>query len=102
MKYLIKFNEAEQPKILSNDKIEEINKDISLYSSELDQILEKYNKFYKEIEPFTTKKTTNNQIDDAWVNLKTFIDKIYESKELLSLISNKLKDYSEEGEKYLN
>jgi hypothetical protein len=102
MKYLLKFNEADTMKILSNDKIEEINKDIALSASELDDMLEKYNKLYKEIEPFTSEKSTNNQIDDAYVNLKTFIDKIGESKQLLSLISGKLYNYKEEGEKYLD
>lgn len=102
MKYLIKFNEADAPKILSNDKIDEINKDITTTSSKLDEILEKYNSLYKEMEPFTSKKSTNNQIDDAYVNLKTFLDKMDESKRLLSFISGKLENYKEEGEKYLN
>jgi hypothetical protein len=52
----------------------------------LDEILEKYNSLYKEMKPFTSKKSTNNQIDDAYVNLKTFLDKMDESKKLLSLI----------------
>jgi len=101
MKYLLKFNESDEPKILSSDKIEEITKQIILSSSQIDEMLEKYNKLYKEIEPFTSKKATNNQIDDAYVNLKTFLDKIDESKKLLSLISGKLEDYTNEGEKYL-
>ena len=100
MKYLIKFNESDSPKILSNDKIDEINKDIVLTSSQIDDILKKYNELYKEIEPFTSKKLTNNQIDDAFVNMKTFLDKIDETKKLLSLISGKLENYKEEGEKY--
>ena len=62
MKYLLKFNEAEEPKILSNDKIEERNKDIALSSTQVDDLLEKYNKLDKEIELFTSKKSTNNQI----------------------------------------
>ena len=101
MKYLIKFNEADSPKILSNDKIDEINKDIVLTSSEIDDMLKKYNELYKEMEPFTSKKSTNTQIDDAFVNLKTFLDKMDETKKLLSLISGKLENYKEEGEKYL-
>ena len=101
MKYLLKFNEADSPKILSNDRIEEINKDISLTSSQIDGIVEKYNSLYEELESFTSKNNTNNQIDDAWVNLKTFLDKIDESKKLLNLISGKLTDYTQQGEKYL-
>jgi septal ring factor EnvC (AmiA/AmiB activator) len=101
MKYLLKFNEADSPKILSNDRIEEINKDISLTSSQIDDIVEKYNSLYEELESFTTKENRNSQIDNAWVNLKTFLDKIDESKKLLNLISGKLTDYTQQGEKYL-
>ena len=101
MRYLMKFNEADEPKILSNDKIEEILSTITNTSREMEDIVEKYNSLYEELEPFTSKKTTNNQIDDAWVNMKTFLDKIEESKKLLGLISGKLEDYSKEGAKYL-
>jgi len=104
MKYLVKFNEVNsEQKILSNDRIEEIIKDIASTSSELDKIYEKYETIANELEEYTSQnKSANNQIDDSFVNINSFTDKLQECKNLILLVSGKLEDYTKEGEKYLS
>jgi len=99
MKYLIKFNEQN---ILSNDRITEILKELEISSSEIDKFKDKYETIVKELDSYTSKdKNANTQIDDAYVDLKSLIDKLTECNQLMMSIDSKLQDYTSQGEKYL-
>jgi chromosome segregation ATPase len=99
MKYLIKFNEQN---ILSNDRITEILKELEISSSEIDKFKDKYETIVKELDSYTSKdKNANTQIDDAYVDLKSLIDKLTECNQLVMSIDSKLQDYTSQGEKYL-
>lgn len=99
MKYLVKFNEQN---ILSNDRITEILKELEISSSEIDKFKDKYETIVKELDSYTSKdKNANTQIDDAYVDLKSLIDKLTECNQLMMSIDSKLQDYTSQGEKYL-
>lgn len=104
MKYLSKFNELNTvDKVLSSDKIEEINKDLTSIADDLDEKMAKINKITEDISDYTSESQKGNtQIDDAYVDLKTLFNKLKESLDLINSVNYKLKDYSEKGTQYLS
>jgi hypothetical protein len=104
MKYLVKFNEINsEQNILSNDRITEILKELEISSTEIDKFIDKYETIVKELDSYTSKdKNANTQIDDAYVDFKSLIDKLTECNQLMMGIDSKLQDYSSQGEKYLS
>lgn len=103
MKYIAKFNEINSENLISNDRITEIIKDLTLISAEIDKDLNKCNTITEEISSYTTKSVkSNNQIDDAYVNFKSLSSKLSEVVNTISLINEKLEDYTKNGEKFLD
>jgi phage-related protein len=103
MKYISKFNELVETKILSNDRVDEMLKDIETISSELDKDLSKVNSYIKELEGFTSKSSkSNTQIDNSYLAFKDIASKLEESIGLIVDINEKLESYKEEGEKFLD
>ena len=100
MKYIIKFNEINSEKILSSDRIGEIINELREISTELEENVAKCNSFTEELSGYTTQSVeNNNQIDDAYVNLKSVSDKMREISDIIVNINNKLENYSKEGPK---
>lgn len=103
MKYISKFNELVETKILSNDRVDEVLKDIETISSELDKDLLKIKSYVNELEGFTSKSSkSNTQIDDAYLAFKDIISKFEESISLMVDINEKFESYKKEGEKFLD
>ena len=89
-------------KVLSSDKIQELNKDLISIAESIDENIDKIDNIKNDIFNYTSKgQDTNNQIDDSYVDLNTLYDKLKDSLTLISSIDSKLKDYSENGTQYL-
>ena len=74
MKYISKFNELVETKILSNDRVDEILKDIETISEELDKDLSKVNSYIKELKEFTSEsEKSNTQIDDSYLSFNLLV-----------------------------
>lgn len=103
MKYLNKFNELNTDNILiSNERVDEIIKELELITSDIDKNLIKSNNYTKELSNFTSNsKKSNTQIDDAYVNFQTLSNKLKDSIDLINNINNNLNNYNNQGEKFL-
>lgn len=96
-----RFNEAEEMNI-SNERVEEIINELSSMTSDINEKAKFIATLASELENYRSKsKQTNNQIDDASLNMDSLKSKLDESTTLLDNIIDLLKDYTESGEKYL-
>lgn len=97
-----KFNESEEVLLISTDRVSEIISELSLMSTEIDGNAKSINKLVNELENYkTSSKKSNNQIDEAALNVDLVKSKLDESTKLLDTIISLLKDYNESGSKYL-
>ena len=97
-----KFTEATEQLQLSNetleemmDKIEEISENMDSGKKTISSIVETLSNF------LSNSKSSNNQIDDAHLNLKTIETKISDMLGLLDQVNSQLKDYNDSGEKFI-
>ena len=97
-----KFNESEEPIMISNERVDEIINDLSSIASEIDKKAKIVNGLLNELENYRTQsKKSNNQIDDASLNMDSIKVKLDESTTLIDNVISILKDYTENGSKYL-
>ena len=86
--------------MLSGDRIIEITSDLRDISIELEESIAKCNDFYNEISTYTTKsKDNNNQIDNAYVDLKSIFNLLKQANNLIIGINSNLENYSKNGPK---
>jgi uncharacterized coiled-coil DUF342 family protein len=97
-----KFNEAEETINISNERVDEIINELSTIASDVDEKAKSVNALLNELENYRSKsKTSNNQIDDASISLDSVKIKLDESTTLIDNIIGLLKDYNNNGSKYL-
>ena len=97
-----KFNEAEEQLGISNERVDEIINELSSMASEIDANAKSFNSLFSELENFRTKsKKSNNQIDDASLNIDSIKTKLDEATSLIDTVVGLLKDYNENGSKFL-
>ena len=97
-----KFNESEEQLNISNERVNEIINELSSMASEIDANLKDFTSLFSELENYrTTSKKSNNQIDDASISIDSIKTKLSESTILVDSVIGLLKDYNENGSKYL-
>ena len=97
-----KFNEAEESIVLSGDRVEEIIQDLTSITTSISEKKKVINSIVSELENYRSKSnTSNNQIDDAYLNLDSIDVKLNDSIDIIDNVLVLLKGYSEGGEKYL-
>lgn len=97
-----KFNESEEALLISTERVSEIISELSLTSTEINDKSKIISKLVSELENYkTSSKKSNNQIDEAALNADVVKNKLDESTELLDTIIKLLKDYNDNGSKYL-
>lgn len=96
-----RFNEAEISDI-STDRVLEIIKMISDMSSDLNQKSENIDALLNELNNFrSSSKGKNDQIDDSVANLEFVKNHFKDSLDKLDNIAQNMKDYNQNGRKYL-
>lgn len=96
-----RFNEAEISDI-STDRVLEIIKMISDMSSDLNQKSENIDALLNELNNFrSSSKGKNDQIDDSVANLEFVKNHFKDSLDKLDNIVQNMKDYNQNGRKYL-
>lgn len=97
-----KFYEAEEQLQLSNDTIVEMMDKIKEISENIDNNKKTILSISETLSNFlSNSKSSNNQIDDAHLNLKTIESKISDLIGLLDQVNKQLKDYNDSGEKFI-
>ena len=97
-----KFTEATEQLQLSNETLEEMMNKITQISEDMDSGKKTVSSIIETLSNFlSNSKSSNNQIDDAHLNLKTIDTKISDMLELLDEVNNQLKDYNDSGEKFI-
>jgi len=97
-----KFTEATEQLQLSNETLEEMMNKITQISEDMDSGKKTVSSIVETLSNFlSNSKSSNNQIDDAHLNLKTIDTKISDMLELLDEVNNQLKDYNDSGEKFI-
>jgi hypothetical protein len=97
-----KFTEATEQLQLSNETLEEMMNKITRISEDMDSGKKSVSSIVETLSNFlSNSKSSNNQIDDAHLNLKTIETKISDMLGLLDQVNNQLKDYNDSGEKFI-
>ncbi len=97
MKYLHKFNEANDKKI-SNDRVSQIITEMDTLTQLINDNMYKTKSIADELSGYTSKSSkNNNQIDDAFINMGSLNGKLAEVITTINAITTKLKDYTEHG-----
>ncbi len=97
-----KFYESEKSDLISVERVNEIISELSSISSEIDGNTRLINSLVNEMENYkTSSKSANNQIDDASIKVDIVRTKLDESTSLIDDIIVLLKNYTENGSKYL-
>jgi chromosome segregation ATPase len=97
-----KFTEATEQLQLSNETLEEMMNKITQISEDMDSGKKTVSSIVETLSNFlSNSKSSNNQIDDAHLNLKTIETKISDMLGLLDQVNNQLKDYNDSGEKFI-
>ncbi len=97
-----KFNEQEEMVEISNERVEEMLLELSQTASLFESKQKEIESICNELLNFRSKSTTaNNQIDDSTLNLELISDKIEEINSSLDSVIESLKDYTENGTKFL-
>lgn len=87
---------------LANDTLTEIIDEISQTIENFDSDKKTLISLSETLSNFlSSSKTANNQLDDAYLNLKTIETKISDIISLLDTTSKQLKDYYDSGEKFI-
>jgi chromosome segregation ATPase len=96
-----KFYEAEDIKI-STERVSEIIEELSKTLTEIDNKSKNINSISIELNNYKSKsKKSNNQIDDASININLVKSKLDEATTSIDSIIKILKDYNENGSKFL-
>lgn len=97
-----RYNEQNDILDISSDKVAEILEVISSMISNTNSDRKKVEDIHEELSSFKSDSNkSNDQIDDAVSNLELVKAKLNDALDLLDNISQELKDYSENGRKYL-
>ena len=97
-----KFTEATEQLLLSNETLEGMMDKITQVSESMDSGKKTISSIIETLSNFlSNSKSSNNQIDDAHLNLKTIETKISDMLGLLDQVNNQLKDYNDSGEKFI-
>ena len=99
---ILKFNEAEESMIISNDALENIISKLNSISTTLDKNKDMILSISNTLSNFKSKnKSSASQIDDSFMNLESIDVKIADILSLLDVTSKNLTDYKESGEKFI-
>lgn len=101
MKFLKRFNEKKEILELSPERLDEINKSLVEFSSELNSKIELIESYLNELENYSSGNDENDQIDESILNLQIVKKSLEESLDKIDNTSNKLKDYGDKGRQYL-
>ena len=104
MKFLKRFNEEkEKDEVmdLSPDRLDEINKSLTQFTSEVKNKLEIVDSFINELENYTVQNGKNDQIDESILNLQLVKKNLEEALDKSDNTLNQLKDYGDNGRQYL-
>ena|ERR1700761_9265424 len=97
MKYLYKFNEANDKRI-SNDRVSQIISEMDALTQVINDNMTNTKNIADELSGYTSKSSkSNNQIDDAFVNFGSLNSKLVEVINIINAINTKLRDYTENG-----
>lgn len=101
MRFLKRFNEGKEIMDLSPERLSEINKSLTNFSSELKSKLESIDSFINELENYTNDEDKNDQVDESILNLQLVRKNLEESLDKTDNVINQLKDYEDKGRQYL-
>jgi prefoldin subunit 5 len=101
MRFLKRFNEKKEILDLSPERLGEIEKSLTEFTSELSAKLELIDSYLNELENYTTGEGDNDQIDESILNLQVVRKNIEESLDKTDNAINQLKDYGDKGRQYL-
>jgi len=101
MRFLKRFNEKQEILDLSPERLEEIDKSLSEFSSELSYKLELIDSYLNELENYTTEDGENDQIDESILSLQLVKKNLEEALDKVDNTTNQLKDYGDNGRQYL-
>lgn len=101
-----KFNEdfeenKEDIKNISNDRVNEISKNMKDIISKVDVFGKELSDIYNEMSNFKTESEKNDQIDDIVLKLQTITKHLEDSKSDMDSVVTLLDDYSTNGRKYI-
>jgi uncharacterized coiled-coil DUF342 family protein len=96
-----KFNESSDLVYISSDRVKEIIDQISKISKDIDLKRKDIEELHNELLNYISSGDKNNQIDDSVVNIGIVKSKLEDCLTSLDDVSNNLKDYDENGKKYL-
>ncbi len=98
---ILKFNEADMSDI-SVDRSLEIIESLNEISREISKNLESLESIVNELENFRSKSgSSNDQIDDSVSNLEIVRNLVKESIDKIDNTSINMRDYTQNGRKYL-
>jgi uncharacterized coiled-coil DUF342 family protein len=88
--------------ILSNDRTQEVIKDLKMIKKSLDKRNDIIKSTVSSLDSYTNKKSSKNtQIDDSVVLLNSLSPKIEEIKSIIDNIISNLDNYNKNGEDFL-
>ena len=88
--------------ILSNDRTQEVIKDLKMIKKSLDKRNDIIKSTVSSLDSYTDKKSSKNtQIDDSVVLLNSLSPKIEEIKSIIDNIISNLDNYNKNGEDFL-
>jgi septal ring factor EnvC (AmiA/AmiB activator) len=101
MKHLRKFNESEEINI-SSDRINEINKELENFVYITQDKLKFVDSLINELNNYKNESNGgNDQIDDSIIALQVIKKNIEDSVDKIDTVVNNLKDYNDNGRKFL-
>jgi chromosome segregation ATPase len=99
---ILKFNESEELVDISSERIEEITKELKELISIIDDKENMIYQLYSELNGYKGKsKKDNDQVDDSISNLQLAKGSISDCKDKIDSVILNLKDYNDNGRKFL-
>jgi len=100
---ILKYNESIDDLVdISNERVGEISDEMSVVLQTIEDTQRTVNELYMELSKYRSKSAkTNDQIDDASINLELLGSKLNDSLEIIAKINSELSNYVEEGRKFL-
>lgn len=98
-----KFNEDIDDQVdISNVRVGEITDEMVVVMQSIDDTQRSVSELTMELSKYRSKSTkSNDQIDDASINLELLGAKLNESLEIIGKINGQLSNYVEDGRKFL-
>lgn len=98
-----KFNESDEIKDISPDRVDEIIENLSSTISDLDKNNKQIRSYMDEISDYLSSKDNNenDQLDDSKLAMELISDNLEENITKYDTIIKNLQDYNENGRKFL-